>query len=116
MIRCFGPPRGLQQWFRAAAATLAAVLRGALSSEDVRHLGGRPVFPCLDNFQVDESVPCPDSRLELVTGLSDQIAGELASRGGHSNGDRIDFSLLWDSLRTDAVTKLRTHAEEVAAA
>ena len=105
-----------QQWFRTAAATLAAVLRGALSSEDVRHLGGRPVFPCLDNFQVDESVPCPDSRLELVTGLADQIAGELASRGGHSNGDRIDFSLLWDSLRTDAVTKLRTHAEEVAAA
>jgi hypothetical protein len=63
-------------WFRGAAVVLAATLRGALLSEDVRHQGSFPASEH-DTFHVHDTIPYPASWLHLIGELASQLSNEI---------------------------------------
>ncbi|KAH9015368.1 hypothetical protein EDB85DRAFT_2156738 [Lactarius pseudohatsudake] len=100
-----------ENWFRASALVLASVLRGILSSDDVKHLGA--FLPSVhDDFTHHESVPYPESRLHLVETLAEQVRGELSDQGGRiTDGDMVPVSL-WSTTRRKIFSKAKAQARE----
>ncbi|KAH8978802.1 hypothetical protein EDB86DRAFT_2836464 [Lactarius hatsudake] len=68
-------------WFRCAAATLSAITRGLLVSDDFFRLGAFPVQPCPDAIQYHKHLQAPESQVELLQAMAGQLLEELSAKG-----------------------------------
>ena len=80
-------------WFHAAMLVVSAALWGLLSSDDIVHQGSTPVALCLDDFEVDPSINFPDTKLQLLSKLMEQLHGEIGWAA--QVDDRVDLNTIW---------------------
>ena len=95
-------------WFRAATLVISTTLQGLLSSEDIVHQGLTPVAPCLDDFEVDPSINYPNTKLQLLSKLTEQLHGEIGWAAQMVDG--VDISTIWAKNKTDVLECLRGEA------
>ena len=81
---------------------------GPLSSEDIVHQGSTLVAPCLDNFEVVPSINYPDTKLQLLSELTEQLHGEIGWAAQVVDG--VDVTTILVKNKTDALERLKAEA------
>ncbi|KAH9070741.1 hypothetical protein EDB83DRAFT_2579864 [Lactarius deliciosus] len=90
-------------WFRGTSALLAAIIRGMLVSQKFFDLGAWPLDPLSDTFTLHEDLERPETQLELVRSMTEQLLSELTATGE----DRLNREDLWTSIKEQEILMLR---------
>ena len=99
-------------WHRLVALLLAATLRGAERTPNIRKQGSADIRPCLDLFTVHNDIPIPETQGDLLRDLAAQLAGVLDARppiGGGDANPRTYFDAI--KLKLNANYELTAEAE-----
>ncbi|KAH8979553.1 hypothetical protein EDB86DRAFT_3107947 [Lactarius hatsudake] len=90
-------------WFRCAAASLSAITRGVLVSDEFFRLGAFPVKPCPDSIQYHNQLQAPESQVELLQAMTGQLLEELSAKGI----SRLSRPELWQEIYAQERDHLR---------
>ena len=96
-------------WHRLVALLLAATLRGAERTPNIRKQGAADIRPCLDQFTVHNDIPIPETQGDLLRDLAAQLAGVLDARPPVGGGD-ANPETYFDAIKL----KLNANYEHVA--
>ncbi|KAH8982480.1 hypothetical protein EDB83DRAFT_2536565 [Lactarius deliciosus] len=86
----------LANWFRAAALTLSALIRGILVSDNFFTQGDFPLSPCPDDYRLPPGLPHPITQRELLSEMVAQLSHELTALGEN----RLNRTELWSAIVT----------------
>ncbi|KAH9023458.1 hypothetical protein EDB84DRAFT_1617424 [Lactarius hengduanensis] len=97
-------------WFRLARLALAAIMRGANRSEGLEKAGDAKLRPCLDVFRIHEQLTVPETEIESLRMMAEQLAGKFKGERGLGGGD-ANPETVYDAIISKRMANFEARAE-----
>ncbi|KAH9019549.1 hypothetical protein EDB85DRAFT_1896590 [Lactarius pseudohatsudake] len=97
-------------WFRLARLAMAAIMRGTNRSEGLEKAGDIKLKPCLDVFHIHEQLTVPETEIESLRMMAEQLAGKLKGERGLGGGDG-NPETVYDAIISKRMANFEARAE-----
>ncbi|KAH8991380.1 hypothetical protein EDB83DRAFT_2534987 [Lactarius deliciosus] len=97
-------------WFRLARLAMAAITRGANRSEGLEKAGDAKLKPCLDVFHIHEQLMVPETEIESLRMMAEQLAGKFKGEQGLGGGD-ANPETVYDAIISKRMANFEARAE-----